>query len=558
MRALFSPMLLSTLFACGPDVSIKMTNLPPDGVINSPTTETVFPEGQVIEFVGTVADSGGLEDIQSVTWTSSVDFELGSDELSEPDSDGKTRLSTLLSPGTHVITLSVVDFGGLAGSDSVTVTVTAAQQEPTAEILSPDNFARFYVDEEINFTAVVEDEQDSSTDLALSWTAENTDTGYFQTLYEGSPAANGAAELDWAPDEEGNYVVTLTVEDTEQNIGTAELYVIVTDAGDEDLDGDGWTPNTGDCDDTNNAVNPGMTEICADNLDNDCNGSIDDKDVDADGHIDEACVNYTGTMPLDDCDDEDFNTHPGSTEILDGADNDCDGEIDDGTDAYDNDGDCFCVSAPCTGSISTGCSTIDGGDCDDTDNSVHPDALDTPDLDYIDHDCDGMDGDETNGVYLDPVSGKDTASGGTSSKPVKTLDEAFSKAKSSGRDWIYVASGSLSLSGTFDEGINIAGGYDASAGWSRKSSILPTLVTSASGVVISGWTTATEWQQIGIIANANTAKSGSSFALRVINSKDLTINGCEIESGDAGIGLDGANGTSGASGKNGTRGDDGG
>jgi hypothetical protein len=216
MRAFFSPMLLTAFVACGPDVTVKMAeNLPPDGVINSPTHETVFGEGDVIEFVGTVADPGGLGDIQTVTWTSSVDFELGTTELSDPDSDGKTRISTVLSPGTHVITLSVVDLGGLSGTDAVTVTVAAARQEPVAEILSPDNFAKFYIDEEISFTAVVEDEQDASEDLIVSWTAENTDTGFFETIGEGSAASNGAVELDWTPDEEGNYVVTLMVEDSE-------------------------------------------------------------------------------------------------------------------------------------------------------------------------------------------------------------------------------------------------------------------------------------------------------------------------------------------------------
>jgi hypothetical protein len=173
--------------ACGTDVSVQLAdNLPPDGVINSPTHETIFGEGDVIEFVGTVADPGGLEDIQAVSWTSSIDFDLGTVDLAAPDSDGKTRLATVLSPGTHVITLSVVDLGGLSGSDSVTVTVTEARQEPMAEILSPDNFARYYIGDEIAFTAVVEDMQDESEDLVVSWGAENTDTGFFETIGEGA------------------------------------------------------------------------------------------------------------------------------------------------------------------------------------------------------------------------------------------------------------------------------------------------------------------------------------------------------------------------------------
>lgn len=46
---------------------------------------------------------------------------------------------------------------------------------------------------------------------------------------------------------------------------------------DRDQDGDGYTPLDGDCDDNNRDLNPGEEEICADRLDNDCNGLNDDR-----------------------------------------------------------------------------------------------------------------------------------------------------------------------------------------------------------------------------------------------------------------------------------------
>ncbi len=46
-------------------------------------------------------------------------------------------------------------------------------------------------------------------------------------------------------------------------------------SGDLDLDGDGFTPNGGDCDDSSEAVFPGAPEVC-DGLDNDSNGGDDD------------------------------------------------------------------------------------------------------------------------------------------------------------------------------------------------------------------------------------------------------------------------------------------
>ena len=95
----------------------------------------------------------------------------------------------------------------------------------------------------------------------------------------------------------------------------------------------------------------------------------------------------------DDCDDADPGTHPGAAEVPDGVDNDCDGDIDEGTVAFDDDADGW---------------SEDDGDCDDGDPTVHPGAVDPP-YDGVDADCDGesdfdADGD---GVDSDAHGGAD-------------------------------------------------------------------------------------------------------------------------------------------------------
>ncbi len=139
----------------------------------------------------------------------------------------------------------------------------------------------------------------------------------------------------------------------------------------------------GDCDDTDPAYNPGADETCDGTVDFNCDGSVGSDDRDADGVL--AC---------DDCNDGDAAINPSATEVCDGADNDCDGTVDvnaaDATDWY-MDGDTDGYGDPAT--TITACSALpgyvaDGGDCDDSDDTIHPGAAEL--CDSVDTDCDGL------------------------------------------------------------------------------------------------------------------------------------------------------------------------
>ena len=85
-------------------------------------------------------------------------------------------------------------------------------------------------------------------------------------------------------------------------------------------DADGYLDLLGDCDDSNDQVQPWAEELC-DGLDNDCDGDLleEEKDQDQDGWI--ACGG--------DCDDENADVNPDVPEDCeDGIDNDCDGAVD--------------------------------------------------------------------------------------------------------------------------------------------------------------------------------------------------------------------------------------
>jgi hypothetical protein len=65
-------------------------------------------------------------------------------------------------------------------------------------------------------------------------------------------------------------------------------------------------------------------EQCGNQLDEDCSGALDDRDLDGDGHRALGCAGG------DDCDDGHPGIHPGVAEVWDTLDNDCDGLIDEG------------------------------------------------------------------------------------------------------------------------------------------------------------------------------------------------------------------------------------
>ncbi len=88
--------------------------------------------------------------------------------------------------------------------------------------------------------------------------------------------------------------------------------------------GDYVVDTGGDCDDTDDAIYKGRAEEC-DGADNDCNGVVDD--IDEDGDFFSAC-RVSGERI--DCRDDDPNSHPRAEELCDGIDNDCDDEIDEG------------------------------------------------------------------------------------------------------------------------------------------------------------------------------------------------------------------------------------
>jgi hypothetical protein len=106
-------------------------NTAPSTSITSPGSGTSVTQGTAIAFTGSASDTQDGNLTPNLAWASSADGPIGAGG----------SFSRTLSLGTHIVTASVSDSGGMSSSSSVTVYVTAAAPPPPA---TPSLSARGY------------------------------------------------------------------------------------------------------------------------------------------------------------------------------------------------------------------------------------------------------------------------------------------------------------------------------------------------------------------------------------------------------------------------------
>lgn len=213
------------------------------------------------------------------------------------------------------------------------------------------------------------------------------------------------SNLQGVGDIDGDGYIDLLFGEGTWSSSRGRLYIRYYFISDNDLDG---FLESEECDDNDATVYPGATEVVANGVDNDCDGSeLCYQDLDGDGYRDtngttvtssdtdcEDGTEATASMPATDCDDTSAVLRPGATDLPgDGIDQDCNGadmcyaDLDgdgyrasDGTTVASTDMDCTDAgeAAP----------SVPATDCDDANANINPGVTDTVG-NGIDENCDG-------------------------------------------------------------------------------------------------------------------------------------------------------------------------
>ena len=193
------------------EYSTAPVNNAPSVSIVSPANAATVIEGSTVSFSGSANDTEDGSLTANLQWTSNVDGLIGT--------GGSFSISSL-SAGSHTITASVTDSGGLTGSAQVSLTVTVpVNQPPAVSISAPANASTFTPGELVQFLGSAVDAEDGDLTANLQWTSD----------LDGVIGAGGSFSISTLS--LGTHTITAAVADSGSLTGSAQVSVTVTVPG---------------------------------------------------------------------------------------------------------------------------------------------------------------------------------------------------------------------------------------------------------------------------------------------------------------------------------------
>ena len=174
-------------------------------------------QGALVIFEGTATDADISNDLLTVEFRSDKDKLFGT---ATPTTEGVIRLPySDLSVNTHVITMTVSDELGATCTADLVYTVGTP---PTVTILEPEPDALSALYNSVTFEALVEDSEDSPSDVSLSWVSSLDGE-----INADSSDSAGLASFSTTTLTPGFHTVTVTATDTAGLFATDRLDVQV-------------------------------------------------------------------------------------------------------------------------------------------------------------------------------------------------------------------------------------------------------------------------------------------------------------------------------------------
>ena len=329
---------------------------------------------------------------------------------------------------------------------------------------------------------------------------------------------------------------------------------------DSDGGGDQCTKDT-DCEDddpcTDNKCESGYCffplkeEIC-NGVDDNCNDEIDES---FEG-MGEACNTgfegkcAEGKMACVEGNEVCLSPYHTETELCNGVDDNCDGQIDvfkdeEAPDCPLNLGICAAAKQQCNGSEWIECTDASYGS-----EYSETDALDD---EFKDVNCDGVDGIREAHIYVDTANGDDDLNDGSYENPVKTINKGIELAELEGKKSVVIAKGVYEETVVLADGVSLHGGFSGFPDW-NGSLENETIISGGETGVIGEEVSNIDFNHLTITSADRLAGEGSSYAVFLFKVTSMIINNSVIIGGH---GADGTDGIDGASGTDGTKGGDG-
>lgn len=215
------------LIGCTVEQGLVEKREPPTATISAPAPDAAFVQGSA-----PVALEGSVDDLPDRPEELKASWIVDGATIAEvtPTTDGfVTGEMSLegLDPGPHEVVLRVVDTDGSLGEAKIAITIDIPRSPPIADITAPVDASEFQPETPITFTGTGADLNDAAELLTFAWTSD------VDGAITGATSGGGLSFVTAALSE-GEHVITLTVTDSDGDVGTDSIHVKVGEDGPPD------------------------------------------------------------------------------------------------------------------------------------------------------------------------------------------------------------------------------------------------------------------------------------------------------------------------------------